>query len=123
MRRGFADANVLIAGAGSPSGASRAVLTMAEIGLFRLVVCRQVLDCRQAMRRYVGAAPPGASVPQHNVPTRPGWLALGQREPRASQRGRAARRGGASWRPADPPLRIHAESRDRRPVSPAVHLA
>ena len=40
----FADANVLIAGADSRSGASRAVLLIAEIGLFTLVVSRQVLD-------------------------------------------------------------------------------
>ncbi|MCB0106281.1 MAG: PIN domain-containing protein [Caldilineaceae bacterium] len=40
----FADTNILIAGADSRSGASRAVLLMAEIGLFRLVVSRQVLD-------------------------------------------------------------------------------
>ena len=44
MRRIFADANVLMAGADSRSGASRAVLMLAEVGLFRLVVCRQVLD-------------------------------------------------------------------------------
>ena len=44
MRRVFADANVLIAGADSRSGASRAVLMLAEVGLFKLVVCRQVLD-------------------------------------------------------------------------------
>jgi predicted nucleic acid-binding protein len=43
MRRVFADANVLIAGSDSRSGASRAVLTLAEVGLFRLVVCPQVL--------------------------------------------------------------------------------
>lgn len=43
-RRIFVDANVLIAGADSRSGASRAVLLMAEIGLFTLVVSRQVLD-------------------------------------------------------------------------------
>ena len=42
--RVFADANILIAGADSRSGASRAVLLMAEIGLFTLVVSRQVLD-------------------------------------------------------------------------------
>lgn len=42
--RVFADANVLIAGAGSRSGASGAVLLLAEVGLFRLVVSRQVLD-------------------------------------------------------------------------------
>jgi len=40
----FADANILIAGADSRSGASRAVLLMAEIGLFTLVVSRQILD-------------------------------------------------------------------------------
>lgn len=44
MRRVFVDANVLIAGADSRSGASRAVLMLAEVGLFKLVVCRQVLD-------------------------------------------------------------------------------
>lgn len=44
MLRIFADANVLIAGADSRSGASGAVLLLAEVGLFRLVVSRQVLD-------------------------------------------------------------------------------
>ena len=44
MRRVFCDANVLIAGAASRSGASRAVIMMAEAGLFRMVVSRQVLD-------------------------------------------------------------------------------
>ncbi|RMF35948.1 MAG: PIN domain-containing protein [Chloroflexi bacterium] len=44
MLRVFVDASVLVAGAGSRTGASRAVLVMAEIGLYRLVVCRQVLD-------------------------------------------------------------------------------
>lgn len=44
MRRVFVDANVLIAGADSQSGASNAVLKMAEVGLFQLVVCKQVLD-------------------------------------------------------------------------------
>lgn len=44
LRKVFADANVLIAGADSRSGASSAVLLMAEIGLFRLVVSRLVLD-------------------------------------------------------------------------------
>ncbi len=44
MRRVFVDANVLIAGADSQSGASNAVLKMGEVGLFQLVVCRQVLD-------------------------------------------------------------------------------
>ena len=44
MLRIFADANVLIAGAHSRSGASGAVLLLAEVGLCRLVVSRQVLD-------------------------------------------------------------------------------
>jgi predicted nucleic acid-binding protein len=44
MRRIFADANVLIAGADSRTGASHAVLMLAEVGLFHLVVSRQVLD-------------------------------------------------------------------------------
>ena len=38
MRRVFADSSILIAGAASRTGASRAVLTMAEIGLFQLVI-------------------------------------------------------------------------------------
>ncbi|MEM9775966.1 MAG: PIN domain-containing protein [Chloroflexota bacterium] len=42
--RVFADANILIAGAYSSSGASRAVLMMGEIRLFKLVVSTQVLD-------------------------------------------------------------------------------
>jgi predicted nucleic acid-binding protein len=44
MRRIFVDANVLIAGTDSQSGASNAVLKLAEVGLFQLVVCTQVLD-------------------------------------------------------------------------------
>lgn len=44
MRRVFVDANVLIAGADSRTGASHAVLLMAEVGLFRAIVCKQVLD-------------------------------------------------------------------------------
>lgn len=44
LRKVFADANVLIAGAASRTGASSAVLLMAEIGLFRLVVSRLVLE-------------------------------------------------------------------------------
>jgi hypothetical protein len=37
MLRVFIDSSVLIAGAGSPAGASRAVLTMAELGLFQML--------------------------------------------------------------------------------------
>lgn len=59
MRRIFADANVLIAGADSRSGASRAVLMLAETGLFRLVVCPQVLDeAERNLRRKLPQALP-----------------------------------------------------------------
>lgn len=44
MRRIFVDTNVLIAGADSTSGASNAILRLAEVGLLQLVVSRQVLD-------------------------------------------------------------------------------
>ncbi|MBX3000188.1 MAG: PIN domain-containing protein [Caldilineaceae bacterium] len=40
----FADANVLIAAAASRTGASHALLLLAESGLIQLVVSRQVLD-------------------------------------------------------------------------------
>ena len=42
-RRVFVDANVLIAGADSRSGASHAVLLLGEVGLYQLVVSRQVV--------------------------------------------------------------------------------
>jgi predicted nucleic acid-binding protein len=55
----FADASVLVAGAGSRTGASRAVLVMAEIGSYRLVVCRQVLDeTERNLRKKLPAALP-----------------------------------------------------------------
>jgi len=44
MRRVFVDANVLVGGADSSSGASYAILRLAEVGLFQPVVSRQVLD-------------------------------------------------------------------------------
>lgn len=44
IHRVFVDANILIAGAASRTGASRAILMLAEIGLIQLVVSRQVLD-------------------------------------------------------------------------------
>jgi predicted nucleic acid-binding protein len=44
MRKVFADANVLIAGTSSSSGASSTILRLGEIGIFQLVVSRQVLD-------------------------------------------------------------------------------
>lgn len=40
----FADASILIAGADSKTGASNAVIKLAEIGLCRLVVSHQVLE-------------------------------------------------------------------------------
>jgi predicted nucleic acid-binding protein len=59
VRRVFADSSLLIAGAGSRSGASRAVLMMAEIRLFQLVVSRQVLDeCERNLRRKLPDALP-----------------------------------------------------------------
>ncbi len=47
MRQIFADSSVLIAGAVSGTGASRAILTLAEIGLFKLLISEQVLEERQ----------------------------------------------------------------------------
>lgn len=59
MRSLFVDSSVLIAGAGSRSGASRAVLTMAEIGLFKLVLSRQILDeCERNLSKKLPAALP-----------------------------------------------------------------
>ena len=59
MRRIFIDANVLIAGADSRSGASRAVLMLAEVGLFQLVVSRRILDEaeRNLRKKLPGALP------------------------------------------------------------------
>ena len=55
----FADSSVLIAGAGSKSGASRAVLVMAEIGLFKLILSQQVLDeCERNLRKKLPGALP-----------------------------------------------------------------
>jgi predicted nucleic acid-binding protein len=59
MRRIFADSSLLIAGCGSRSGASRAVLTMAEIGLFKLVISEQVLEeCDRNLRKKLPTALP-----------------------------------------------------------------
>lgn len=55
----FADSSVLIAGAGSSSGASRAVLVMAEIGLFKLILSQQVLEeCERNLRKKLPRALP-----------------------------------------------------------------
>ncbi|MEA3460118.1 MAG: PIN domain-containing protein [Chloroflexota bacterium] len=51
----FMDSSSLFAGVASRSGASRAILTLAEIGLLRIVVCQQVLD--ETRRNLQGKAP------------------------------------------------------------------
>lgn len=40
----FVDANILIAGSASRTGASRVILAQAEFGMIQLVVTRQILD-------------------------------------------------------------------------------
>lgn len=40
----FADSSVIIAGAGSSTGASRAVLTLAELGFLKVVISQLVLE-------------------------------------------------------------------------------
>lgn len=56
MPRVFIDSSVLIAGAGSRTGASRAVLTMAEIGLFEVIVSERVLqECERNLRKKLPA--------------------------------------------------------------------
>lgn len=55
----FADANILIAGSASRRGASRAVLNLAESGMIKLVVTRQVLDeAERNMRKKLPRALP-----------------------------------------------------------------
>lgn len=59
MLKVFADSSLLIAGVGSRTGASHAVLTMAEIGLFKLVISQQVLDeCQRNLSKKLPAALP-----------------------------------------------------------------
>ena len=59
MRRIFADSSMLIAGCGSRTGASRDVLTMSEIGLFKFVVSQQVLEeCDRNLRKKLPASLP-----------------------------------------------------------------
>lgn len=63
LRKIFVDANVLIAGADSRSGASHAVLALAEVGLFKLVTCRQVLDeAERNLRKKLPRALPNFTV-------------------------------------------------------------
>jgi predicted nucleic acid-binding protein len=59
MRKVFADSSIMIAGAASRTGASRAVLTMAEIGLFDLVISEQVLlECERNLAKKLPDALP-----------------------------------------------------------------
>ena len=77
MRRIFIDANVLIAGADSRSGASNALLQLAEVGLFGVVVSRQVLDeAERNVRKKLPRALPTlaallAQLPMEIVPDPP----------------------------------------------------
>jgi len=59
LGRVFIDANILIAGANSRSGASRAVLLMGEIGLIQLIVSHQVLvEAERNIRKKLPQALP-----------------------------------------------------------------
>lgn len=69
LRRIFVDANVLIAGADSRSGASNAVLQMAEIGLYTLVVSRLVLDeAERNLRKKLPRALPNFARQMMQIP-------------------------------------------------------
>ena len=69
LREIFVDANVLIAGADSRSGASAAVLQMAEIGLFTLVVSRLVLDeAERNLRKKLPRALPNFARQMMQIP-------------------------------------------------------
>jgi predicted nucleic acid-binding protein len=59
MKTIFADSSILIAGAASKTGASRAVLTMAEIGLFKILISEQVLEeCQRNLHKKIPLALP-----------------------------------------------------------------
>ncbi|WP_107667633.1 putative toxin-antitoxin system toxin component, PIN family [Cyanothece sp. BG0011] len=59
MKLIFADSSILIAGSASSTGASRVVLTMAEIGLFKLLVSEQVLEeCQRNINKKLPKAMP-----------------------------------------------------------------
>lgn len=59
MKRVFADSSILIAGTASRTGASRAVLTMAELGLFKLLISEQVLEeCQRNLNKKLPEALP-----------------------------------------------------------------
>lgn len=59
MRRIFLDSSVLIAACGSNRGASHAVIVMAEIGLFKIVISEQVLvECdRNITKKLIKSLP------------------------------------------------------------------
>ena len=59
MRRIFLDSSVLIAACSSMNGASHAVIVMAEIGLFKVLVSEQVLkECeRNISKKMIVALP------------------------------------------------------------------
>lgn len=59
MLRVFLDSSVIIAGSASSTGASRAVLILAEIGLFKAIVSHQVIDeCQRNLAKKLPAAMP-----------------------------------------------------------------
>lgn len=59
MRKIFVDSSVVIADSISRTGASRSVLRMTEIGLFQLVISRQVLaECERNLQKKFSDALP-----------------------------------------------------------------
>ncbi|EAZ92280.1 PIN domain-containing protein [Crocosphaera chwakensis] len=59
MKSIFADSSILIAGSASSTGASRVVLTMAEIGLFKLLISEQGLEeCQRNINKKLPKAIP-----------------------------------------------------------------
>ncbi len=61
MKLIFADSSILIVGSASSSstGASRVVLTMAEIGLFKLLISEQMLEeCQRNLYKKIPKAVP-----------------------------------------------------------------
>jgi predicted nucleic acid-binding protein len=59
VRRIFLDSSVLIAACGSMNGASHTVIVMAEIGLFKVLISKQVLEeCERNISKKMIAALP-----------------------------------------------------------------
>lgn len=59
MKLIFADSSILIVGSASSTGASRVVLTLAEIGLFKLLISEQVLEeCKRNLDKKIPKAIP-----------------------------------------------------------------